>query len=586
MKKWALSSDQQFPRHDPKAIELWFKFLDHFKPDVIDYLGDTEDQDEYSRWAEGRSKEFLKEQENVDGLVIDAIWKGAAYTREFYQRTRKEHPNAEIHLCLGNHDKRVFEYIDKKIPHLIDQVTPDWLWDLNKLGIDYIDYHDMPKLRYGGFYVHHGNAVSKHSGESVKADMESWNVSLVRGHCFSSDTEILTDTGWKTYDQIDIGSNVYTMNMQTGLGEFQAVSEKFVYDNYDELVSISGKNVDALVTDEHKMVVRGTRQKDWRYVDAKDIAGRFDMPLACKSTDDDYDISDERLRLLAWIIAEANLDEYGNGRFRVRISQSDAPDGRLERIRSIISDNGYDVNWIKRYSADTTEHGTYRNYDAYRASLPANEIGWIFDYVDENKYPRQDISLSARQAKIFLEEYVWSDGCKNSAAKNSYQVASKDVQIIDFLQRLAVTAGYRSSVTAREKNGAVFYTLTFNTRSTACLDAEVNISRVEYDGDVWCVTVPNHTVVVRRNGKTFVAGNSHRAAHIFKTFEIGNRRLQGIELGHMCDPNQMDYSNVRNWQQAFAYGYIDEQTDTAWLNLAVISEDYRVVVDGSVISLV
>jgi hypothetical protein len=42
--KWMLSSDQQFPYQDDKMIALWFKVMKWFKPDVVDYLGDTDDQ--------------------------------------------------------------------------------------------------------------------------------------------------------------------------------------------------------------------------------------------------------------------------------------------------------------------------------------------------------------------------------------------------------------------------------------------------------------------------------------------------------------------------------------------------------------
>jgi len=51
--KWMLSSDQQFPYQDDKAIELWFKVMKWFKPDVVDYLGDTDDQACYSKYTEG-----------------------------------------------------------------------------------------------------------------------------------------------------------------------------------------------------------------------------------------------------------------------------------------------------------------------------------------------------------------------------------------------------------------------------------------------------------------------------------------------------------------------------------------------------
>ena len=58
--KWMLSSDQQFPYQDDKMIALWFKVMKWFKPDVVDYLGDTDDQACYSKYTEGRSAEFLQ----------------------------------------------------------------------------------------------------------------------------------------------------------------------------------------------------------------------------------------------------------------------------------------------------------------------------------------------------------------------------------------------------------------------------------------------------------------------------------------------------------------------------------------------
>ncbi len=50
--KWMLSSDQQFPYQDDNMIALWFKVMKWFKPDVVDYLGDTDDQACYSKYTE------------------------------------------------------------------------------------------------------------------------------------------------------------------------------------------------------------------------------------------------------------------------------------------------------------------------------------------------------------------------------------------------------------------------------------------------------------------------------------------------------------------------------------------------------
>lgn len=179
-------SDLQFPYHDKRALELWFKVAKWWKPDVIDVLGDISDQKSYSKYVSGSSAEFLNQyKKNVDegphGFfpLIEAEEK---LSRDFYTQVRKMFPKAEIFSALGNHDIRVFDYVDKKLPELLEQVTPESLWDFKNLGIDYIYYSDVPKKRYGDLYAHHGISALKGSGDSVKADVGDLGISLIRGH--------------------------------------------------------------------------------------------------------------------------------------------------------------------------------------------------------------------------------------------------------------------------------------------------------------------------------------------------------------------------------------------------------------------
>jgi hypothetical protein len=181
--KWLLSSDQQIPYHDRRTIDLYFQVMKWFKPHVIDLAGDQSDQFCFSRWSEGRPQEFLEQYKR--GEIEDILTGSKAEERpvaEFYEQHRKMAKNAEIFVALGNHDVRAFDYFEKKIPDLLAEVTPESLWGLDSLGIDYIYYNDRPKHRYGGMHVHHGNSISKHGGESVKNDMDNFGVSLIRGH--------------------------------------------------------------------------------------------------------------------------------------------------------------------------------------------------------------------------------------------------------------------------------------------------------------------------------------------------------------------------------------------------------------------
>lgn len=182
--KWQIGSDFHFPYQNDRYVDLWFQVMKWFKPDVVDYLGDISDQDCYARFSDGRTNEFLNQFKGLDvaNEALPIMVEQEKQTREFYAKTRKMRPNAEIFSALGNHDIRVFDYADKKMPEVLDRLTPEALWDFGNLGIDYIHYGDLPKHRYGDIYVHHGVAVSKNSAESVRTDIDNFGVSLIRGH--------------------------------------------------------------------------------------------------------------------------------------------------------------------------------------------------------------------------------------------------------------------------------------------------------------------------------------------------------------------------------------------------------------------
>lgn len=215
--KWAFVGDLQIPYEDKRAVALFLKVMKSWKPDAIDVVGDIDDQLEYSSFSDGTTDEFFnqvkaKEKENIkaladhekeiakrakelpEGTVIDLeppkledldylpfIKRNADGAREFYTALRKQHPDADIHASLGNHEMRVFKYVDRKAPEIIGKVTPEFLWGLDNLGITWKMYEQPPLERFAGIYVHHG-ATTTTTGLAVKSDIENYNISLVRGH--------------------------------------------------------------------------------------------------------------------------------------------------------------------------------------------------------------------------------------------------------------------------------------------------------------------------------------------------------------------------------------------------------------------
>ena len=219
--KWAFVGDLQIPYHDKRAVELWLKVMKEWQPDAIDIVGDIDDQLEYSTFSDGTTDDFffnIKAMEKEDDKAL-ALWEkevakielanadelrldklhiplpperrdtnplpfikdNAMGARKFYEDIRAQHPNADIHNSLGNHDIRIFRYIDKKAPDFKDAVTPNMLWGLEDLGITYRYYELPPIERFAGIHVHHG-ATTTTTGLAVKSDIETYGISLVRGH--------------------------------------------------------------------------------------------------------------------------------------------------------------------------------------------------------------------------------------------------------------------------------------------------------------------------------------------------------------------------------------------------------------------
>jgi predicted phosphodiesterase len=214
VEKWFYFSDMQMPHHDQQAIDLAFKVMKSYKPDVVVNIGDLADGTGTSRWADGTTEE-----------VVAQAMAEAQDVKDYWAKVRKTAPNARLIWTEGNHDLRPFDYVDKKAPALKDLITPESLWDLSTYGVEYIKYDAPPQITMGDIYVHHGVAVSKHAGGSVQSDMESFGVSLVRGHSHRmgvySKTYELRDTTIRGYEighlmQVDEATYTQVHNWQLG----------------------------------------------------------------------------------------------------------------------------------------------------------------------------------------------------------------------------------------------------------------------------------------------------------------------------------------------------------------------------------
>lgn len=171
-KKWICASDIHFPKHDPRTVDLFLKVLKWWQPDAIDFAGDLDDAECSGRWVEGTPAESV------------SIKSGAGEVKEFLSQVSYICKKAnDKHFHGGNHDYyRHKKYLEKNAPNTLEYITPDSLYGLENSGFEWHDYELPPVKRLGGLFVHHGESISKHAGESVRNDVQNHMVSLIRGH--------------------------------------------------------------------------------------------------------------------------------------------------------------------------------------------------------------------------------------------------------------------------------------------------------------------------------------------------------------------------------------------------------------------
>jgi DNA polymerase I len=104
-------------------------------------------------------------------------------------------------------------------------------------------------------------------------------------NCFTPDTEVLTPDGVRLITDLDVGDEVYSLDVETMQMEVKPVVETHAYPDYDgELVDIQTSKIDFRVTPNHRMVVRKNETNgitdDYRFIQAGNLdrASNYELP--------------------------------------------------------------------------------------------------------------------------------------------------------------------------------------------------------------------------------------------------------------------------------------------------------------------
>lgn len=177
MEKVLFWPDTHFPKHDVRKVNIMLQIVKDWKPENLVFMGDLDDMEAPSRFAEGTPTEW-------SGRVDITT---PVHTKKFLEEVREILPDSNITYFEGNHEVRLTEYIGKNAPALDGLVTMPKILDLDNLGIAWHLYREPPvkmfgSAKYGNWYVHHGSYVSKYTGDSGRKEAEAYGVSGFSAH--------------------------------------------------------------------------------------------------------------------------------------------------------------------------------------------------------------------------------------------------------------------------------------------------------------------------------------------------------------------------------------------------------------------
>ena len=318
------------------------------------------------------------------------------------------------------------------------------------------------------------------------------------GHCVDTDTEILTNNGWKNYKNIDNKDLVYSYKN----GDIVENKIKNIILNSNDIreINIYDNRVMSMgVTDEH-MLFDGEK-----YETANDVLkkGKYRIPLSGEINRPGLDLSDDLLSLYIYLAADGSYNEVTNlARLRVIKNR------KIELFREILKRLDIDFS-----DNDQKDGSTYLNFQ-----LPIELKNYNIKGLDNGL-----MNVSSNQFDIILEAYRNTDGYK---LNNSIVIFTSKKQEVDILQALGVINGYKTTSHSRIGHGFSeneSYQVSFTKKEFMKIQPSKFFKKEKAKNNItWCIETEIGNFICRRKGKTHITGNCHSS-------------IEGITKGRMMD---------------------------------------------------
>ena len=324
--------------------------------------------------------------------------------------------------------------------------------------------------------------------------------------CLSPDHDVLTKEGWKPIEDVTTDDVVAGMS-DDGSTQWSKPLASHCYEYEGDMISYDGPIFRIRMTPQHRVWYWNQPNTELSCRKAWKIASTtttYEIPTASNNTQPEYEINDNEIRLVAWILTDGTLSSN-----KVEIYQSKSEN--FNDIRSIFDE--LDL----AYSEGSRERGgDYRpEHKFYVLGNGRDRVKRLFGIKgkcckSDKTIPPWVKNLSARQFDIFIETIIQGDGSKRGDAACIYG----EEHFLEELQSMIVVNGRSCSMRKKyNKQDGNFSNKGWHFCLNVCKRnrrkvAGGNFKSEEYSGMVYCLTTESDNFFVRHRGNVSVTGNS------------------------------------------------------------------------------
>ena len=353
--------------------------------------------------------------------------------------------------------------------------------------------------------------------------------------CHDDQTEILTDSGWKYFKDLNQTELVLSKNPDTDIAEYLAPTTYHEYQSKGAMLKYKARGSDFMVTPNHRMWCK-TQKAGYRFCEASKLpcTSYHSRTMEFHGANEEYIELDEiqfdrktfptkRIpfilwaEFMGWYLSEGSV-QYTNGiPYSVCITQShDVNKYNCMDISVLLTSMGFKYT----IHGDNAIIGS-RQLAEYLAPFGKSTDKYVPSYM-------KDASIEC--ATKFIDAYCAGDGYIKDGKQVIY-TSSK--HMADDLQEMYFKTGRVASITQRDNIGDkkwiknhwattrhINYIVSELKKSKQFKVMKSAVKEVPYSGQVYCVTLPKYGLLfTRRNGVCFWSGNSGIPDAVFAGME-------------------------------------------------------------------